>query len=153
MANAGSANLNFSAPMPLFSDAEDLACVSLSYDMHARARSQELVQRDLVGWKRGLAYRHPDPPGAGNQSFRAPPRTIALSGIGVVVSVAELCRFTNPIAVPACDGGHRPSSLCILKTLSTWELGHSETIGYPRVHDGMGPSKVFRSVDTARPAP
>src|SRR5215470_19513228 len=62
MANADSANLNFSAPMPLFSDAEDLACVSLSYDMHARARSQEFVQRDLVGWKRGLAYRHPDPP-------------------------------------------------------------------------------------------
>ena len=58
--------------------------------MHARARSQELVQRDLVGWKRGLAYRHPDPPGAGNQSFRAPPRTIALSGIGVVVFILSL---------------------------------------------------------------
>jgi hypothetical protein len=58
--------------------------------MHARARSQEFVQRDLFGWRRRLAYRHPDPPGAGDQSLRAPPRTIALSGIGVVAFILSL---------------------------------------------------------------
>ena len=77
--------------------------------MHARARSQEFVQRDLVGWKRGLAYRHPDPPGAGNQSFRAPPRTIALSGIGVVAFILSLvwCLYAKePLSV---DGKLAPS--------------------------------------------
>ena len=61
------------------------------------------------GWVEEGGSRHPDPPGAGNQSFRAPSRTIALSGIGVVAFILSLVWYLYAKESLSVDGKWVPT--------------------------------------------